>query len=111
MFDKIKIAALKLDMNIQKLKLEKLEKDIKAKNEQLKLLDETKATKTDRLNANFLLEDIEILENLANVKRAVIKKRDRAIKAIIVHKGFKQQAKQSKQIFLPEDSFEDMFTK
>ena len=94
MFENIKIAALKLDMNIQKAKLAKLEKEIKQKNEQLKILDATKTTKTDRMNANFLYEDIGILENLASAKRAIIKKRDFTIKALMVHKEFKRQAKQ-----------------
>ena len=96
MFDNIKITALKLDMKIQKARLEKLEKEIKAKNEQLKILDETKTTKSDRLNANYLYEEIGNLETLAQHYRAVIKKRDNTIKAILVHKGFKKYAKKSK---------------
>lgn len=94
MFENLKIAALNLDMKVYKSKLEKLEKEIKAKNEQLKVLDETKTTKSDRLNANFLYEEIGNLETLAQSYRSIIKKRDMTIKALKVHKGFKKQAKQ-----------------
>ena len=94
MFENIKITALKLDMKIQKAKLEKLEKEIKLKNEQLKLLDETKTTKSDRLNANFLYEQIGNLQSWAEHYKAVIKKRDYTIKLLKVHKIFKKQAKE-----------------
>ena len=112
MLEDLKIAALKLDMKFQKSQLEKLEKDIKLKNEQLKILDENKTTKSDRMNANFLYEDIGILQGLAIAKRSIIKKRDKLIKALMVHKTFKKEAKkQSKQISIPDISYEDMFTK